>query len=120
MEVLIVDDEEAVRFVAGRMIESAGMRPELAADGEEALRLMREHPGKFKVVLLDVTMPTMGGEQVYRELRRLEASVPIVFMSGFSRAEFADRMAGLGDPDFLAKPFDRETLIARLRAARPG
>lgn len=113
--ILIVDDEETVRVVAGRILESCGYRTVLAGDGREALEIFRKRPDQFGAVLLDLTMPHMNGEEAFRELRRLKPDVPIVLMSGFSKEDSVDRFASRDRAGFVSKPFDRQTLLNTLR-----
>ena len=69
--VLVVDDEEIVRSLAKRMVEEAGFSVLTAGDGEEAIRLFRQHQHEIVCVLLDLTMPKMDGQETFRELRRI-------------------------------------------------
>jgi two-component system, cell cycle sensor histidine kinase and response regulator CckA len=113
--VLVVDDEETVRAVTARTLESLGFRALTAADGVEAVRAFREHASTLRLVLLDLTMPHMDGEETYRELHRINPSVPVVLMSGFTEKDTTDRFAGKKLAGFIQKPFDRPRLQAKLR-----
>jgi two-component system, cell cycle sensor histidine kinase and response regulator CckA len=109
-QVLVIDDEEAVRMVAIHMLESMGFTPLVASNGIEGVKVFRQHSSSLCAVLLDLTMPVMDGEQVFNDIRRVDAEVPIVIMTGFSekdiRARFKDRdLAGC-----LHKPFSMEKL----------
>jgi PAS domain S-box-containing protein len=119
---LVVDDEETVRAVAARTLESLGFTPLTAADGCEGVRIFREHAAAVRVVLLDLTMPHMDGEETFRELCRIDARVPVVLMSGFTEKDTIDRFAGKELAGFIQKPFDRKRLQAKLHAVltRPG
>ena len=115
MNVLVVDDERAVRESLRRALELEGYGVELAADGDEALvRLAaRAEPD---AVVLDVLMPRVDGLEVCRRVRARGSRVPILMLT--ARAEVASRVAGLdaGADDYLPKPFALEELLARLRA----
>jgi len=115
--ILVVDDEETVRIVAARLLESHGYTTVLASDGREAVNIFAERGIGFRAVLLDLTMPHMNGDETFREIRRLRADVPVVLMSGFSERDTTERFPGRELASFIAKPFDRETLIARIREA---
>ena len=80
--VLVVDDEEMVRNLATRMIEHAGFVALTANDGEDAVRLYREHQDAIVCVLLDLTMPKMNGEETLRELQRISPNVRVILSSG--------------------------------------
>jgi len=113
---LVVDDEETVRAVTARTLESLGFIPLTASDGTEGVRVFREHAGKLVLVLLDLTMPHMNGEETYRELCRINPNVPVVLMSGFPEKDTVDRFAGKALAGFIQKPFDRSRLQAKLHA----
>jgi len=113
--VLLVDDAEAVRSVTRMLLEEAGFAVLTANSGHEALEAFREHQRQLDVVLLDVSMPYLGGEALVRELRRLRADVRIVLCSGWREQEIARRFAGTGFAAFIQKPICPAALIAKLR-----
>ena len=108
--VLVVDDEETMRSTVARMMRLMGLDPVLAADGREAVEIFRAQPQRFALVLLDLTMPHLDGEQTFTELRRLRADVRVVLMSGFNAQEALVRFPGKGLASFLQKPFSVEAL----------
>ena len=110
--VLVVDDEETVRSTVARMLRPTGLESVLVSDGLEAVEVFRADPGRFVLVLLDLTMPRMDGEETFAELRRLRADVRVVLMSGYNQQEALVRFPGKVLASFLQKPFD----IAELRA----
>ncbi|MBI5381189.1 MAG: response regulator [Opitutae bacterium] len=119
-KILVVDDEEEVRAVATRILESIGFAVLIAGDGREGLRLFGEQGDSLDAILLDVSLPQMSGEEVYRELRRRSATVPVVLMSGFSVQELAERFRGEDIAGVLRKPFERESVQrCLLEALRP-
>jgi two-component system, cell cycle sensor histidine kinase and response regulator CckA len=112
--ILVVDDEEIVRSLAGRMIEQAGFSVLCAADGEGAVRLYRSHKDEIACVLLDFTMPRMDGVQTLRELRRISPRVRVILTSGYSEETATERFADMGLAGFLQKPYQHDTLLAKL------
>ncbi len=108
---LVVDDEEAVRSVAATVLELHGATVLVAASGEEALDLLRTHDAAISVVLLDMTMPGIGGEETLRRMRMRNARQPVIVMSGYSETETMQRCADLGVVRFIQKPFEIETLL---------
>jgi two-component system response regulator MprA len=114
MNVLVVDDDFAIRESLDRSLRANGYDVELANDGTEALRAIGGAP--FDVVVLDVLMPGRDGIDVCRTLRAAGNRVPILILT--ARDTVSDRVAGLeaGADDYLVKPFALEELIARLRA----
>jgi CheY-like chemotaxis protein len=113
----VVDDEAPVREVAGRLLEAAGFRALRARDGVEAIEWFRSHAVEVRLVLLDLTMPRLDGEQTLRQLRQIRPDVPVVLMSGFSEAELLGRFAEMAPSGFVQKPFRSEELLAAVRRA---
>jgi two-component system response regulator MprA len=115
MDILVVDDERAVRESLRRALDLEGYSVELAADGEEALQRLALQPSP-DAVILDVLMPEVDGLEVCRRLRVEGNQVPILMLT--ARAEVDSRVAGLdaGADDYLSKPFALAELLARLRA----
>ncbi len=107
---LVVDDEDAVRGVLVRALGLWGYTVEAAASGESALEQLTRDPASYACVLLDLTMPGMGGEATYRRIRELNAALPVLFMSGYALGSAIDGVNGPPPTGFLQKPFDLATL----------
>jgi two-component system cell cycle sensor histidine kinase/response regulator CckA len=118
--VLVVDDEDLVRTLAGSVLERAGFQVLTAADGEEALAVYRARASEIDLVLLDFTMPKMTGLQVLRQLRRIDPDVRVVVSSGHTVYTDGERLQAAGARAFLAKPYAPDELIRRLRAVLDG
>src|SRR5688572_21058336 len=103
--ILVIDDEEVVRSVTTRILQSVGFQVIAAADGLDGLSRFRNHQNEVAAVLLDLTMPGLDGEAVFRELRELRADLPVLLMSGYNEQEAIARFAGNGPAGFLQKPF---------------
>ena len=114
--VLIVEDEETVRLTVENILVTLGFSVVLATDGEEGVAKFKEDPEKFRLVLLDLTMPRLDGVQVFDEVRRLSPGIRVVLMSGYGRQEATARFWGRGLDGFIAKPFDIHTLQDTLKA----
>jgi PAS domain S-box-containing protein len=108
--ILVVDDEDHVRRVAEKMLKSSGMTVETAHDGYEALDFFRANPEGFELVLLDMTMPRLSGEETLQLLREIRPGVRVLFMSGYNRREFVDSLPGRATLGFMQKPFTLESL----------
>jgi two-component system, cell cycle sensor histidine kinase and response regulator CckA len=123
--ILLVEDEQAVRNVATRVLRNQGYFVLAACNGEEALALADKVGGAVDLVLTDVIMPDMGGPELVRRIWQRWASIGVIYMSGYAqddkiRAEMADR-----DTSFLQKPFSADSLLITVRqvldqAANPG
>ncbi len=114
MRLLVVDDDPSVREALALVLELNAFEVSTAGDGREAIRaLSLEAPD---AVILDVLMPGLDGLEVCRRIRASGDRTPVLMLT--ARTEVSERVAGLeaGADDYLAKPFAREELIARLRA----
>ena len=118
--VLLVDDEETVRAVGKVMLQELGFAVITAADGREALELFKAHREEIVLVLMDLTMPHLGGEDAFRELRRLDPQVKVIITSGYNEQEVALRFVGKGLTGFLQKPFRLSVLRETLRSVGTG
>jgi len=120
--VLVVDDDQISSVIAGKMIQSLGYRVEFAASGDMALKAFA--PGKFSAILMDMTMPVMDGLEVTEKIREVEAAAGgcrVLIVAFTANVSPADRKRCLtaGMDDFLAKPFKREELAAKLTCVTP-
>jgi len=115
--ILVVEDEEGVREVAERILQEIGFQTIGAEDGRRALEIMDEVGDSVTAVLLDLSMPRMGGAETFRRLRALRPDLPILMMSGYTEQVVAPQFSGFGPgvTGFLQKPFLAEDLIAVLR-----
>ncbi len=114
--VLVVDDEAVVRDTAGAALRHFGYNVIEAQDGLEALRLMEIHPDQqVGLVLLDLTMPVMGGEETFRRLRKDDPTLPILITSGYAEQEALQHFAADEFSAFLQKPFSVHTLVDQVR-----
>ena len=117
--VLIVDDDESVRALARWVVERAGYAAVTARDGDEALERFRADPGAYGLVLLDLTMPRMSGEEVMVGLRAVRPNVQIVVITGYGEdvVRESDRAGITG---FVQKPFSPDALRAMLKRCADG
>jgi CheY-like chemotaxis protein len=112
--VLVVDDDEGVRDLAETTFRRAGLRVLLASDGRDGLALFRRHANEIQAVVLDRTMPTLGGDTAFEEIRRIQPDVPIILISGYSQDRAIDQIGKTLDA-FLQKPFEPATLLDTVR-----
>jgi len=112
--ILIVDDEEAVRFVTSQILESNGYRTLLASRGTEAVARYLEKGGEISLVLTDIHMPGMGGLEAISVLQRLNPRLRIVVTTGASTAIADEDLMKIGTEAFIKKPFDVIQLLETL------
>ncbi len=110
--VLVVDDEPAVRDFARAALEFGGYRVIEAGDGREGVEAFRALAGEIDIVLLDLTMPRMSGEEALTEMRKIRAATPIVLTSGYNEVEATRRLVGRGSVEFIQKPYPVKELLA--------
>ena len=115
--VLTVDDDLMVRSVARRLLQSFGLTVVEAAGGREAIDCFAADPDGIDAILLDLTMPDVGGPEVFREVRGIRPDVPIVLMSGYHEDEVGAAFDGDGLAGFVQKPFTPADLAKRMRVA---
>ncbi len=113
--VLLVDDDETILGIGRLMLERLGFSVLTAGDGREAVEIYSFRGKEIALVLLDLTMPRMNGEEAFRELRRIDPDVRVVLSSGYSEQEIAARFAGRGLAGFIQKPYQVERLRETLK-----
>jgi PAS domain S-box-containing protein len=114
--ILIVDDEEVVRQAASAMLRNTGYEVALAENGRQAVDLFRRRGGRFALVLLDLTMPLMGGPQTIRELKAIRPEVPVIISTGLTEETAMQRFAGADIAGFIQKPYTLHTLVEKIHS----
>ncbi len=115
--VLVVDDEPMVRHTIRAALEGAGLTVIEAPDGRVAIDLFNSHRGPIALVLMDLTMPRLGGKEAALAIHKQRPDVPIVLMSGFDHQEIARQVAAPVAAYFLQKPFRLGELLDQCSAA---
>ena len=109
--ILVIDDEEPVREAVTDILEMEGLNVLTAANGQIGVELFRERAARIGLVLLDLSMPGMSGEETFVQLRQIDPNVRVILSSGYNQIEATQRFIGLGLAGFIQKPYDAETLI---------
>ncbi|MCB8960321.1 MAG: response regulator [Ardenticatenales bacterium] len=118
--VLIVDDDHDVRRVAADILSSQGMRVLEAKHGQAGLDCYQANQGAVDVVLLDVKMPVLDGEDTYRALKQMDPDARIIVSTGYGDADASALLEELGASEFLSKPYDFDALVGKMRAMVRG
>ena len=113
--ILVVDDEETLRYLAKDLLEAYGYKILLAADGPEALEIYRDKYKEIAILLLDMVMPKMGGQELYRKVLEVNPQVKVVFASGYCPPEEIEPIWQEGVMGFVQKPYQIEDLATELR-----
>jgi two-component system cell cycle sensor histidine kinase/response regulator CckA len=112
---LLVEDEAAVRLSVRRLLEWHGYTVLEARNGADALRIYEANEGGIDLVLTDLVMPEMGGQELFERLRARSPNVRVLFMSGYAERAFTRNGSPPPGTGFVEKPFTVETLMRRLR-----
>jgi DNA-binding NtrC family response regulator len=110
-----VDDEEMVRSVARATLERYGYTVLVAGNGKEALDIYRGLSHSISMVVLDMTMPKMGGEEALENLVTINPGVRVLLSSGFDEAETVRRFSGRCLAGFIQKPYSSGGLAAKVQ-----
>jgi PAS domain S-box-containing protein len=113
--ILVVEDEDAVRLLARRSLESAGYEVMEAVDGKEGLDVMLSSDSRVALVLCDVILPELSGHEFGRRLGTIRPNVPVLYMSGYPGLEVVERGLIARDAPFIEKPFTPEGLASAVR-----
>jgi len=113
--ILVIDDEESVREAAIDILEASGMRVLSAEDGQSGVALYREHKDHIQLVLLDLSMHGLNGEQTLYKLRNVDPDVRVLVSSGYTEKAVMRRFADSPVLGFMKKPYDATTLLERIR-----
>ncbi|MBX3484747.1 MAG: response regulator [Phenylobacterium sp.] len=113
--ILFVEDEDAVRGVAAKLLRARGYDVIEAASGEEALEYAETHAGEIDLMISDVVMPGMQGPDLLKQARQYLGAAPVMFISGYAESEFSDLLEGERNVSFLPKPIDIKTLAERVK-----
>ena len=114
--VLVVDDEPEILRLARKILERQGLQVLTAQDGKLGLETFAQHADEIVLVLLDLTMPNMHGEETFRRLRQARPELPVLLMSGYNEQDATQRFVGKGLAGFISKPFQVEELLEQVRA----
>lgn len=120
--ILLVDDEESIRKLLSRMLESS-YDVEIAADGDAAIRLLRQPGAHYDLLISDLNMPDMDGLTLIREAQRINPTLAAIVITGYSTESSAIEALNLGVTGYLTKPFGTTQVLAaaaKALGARPA
>ncbi len=113
--ILIAEDEEGVRSLARRVLQSKGYHVLEACDGEKALAICRDHAGPIDLLLTDAVMPKLSGGALAQQARPLRPRMKVLFMSGFTESAMVRHGVATGEVECLLKPFAPDALAEMVR-----
>lgn len=121
--VLLVDDEDGIRMVAGRILQQLGYQILSAESGLRALEIYRQERDRIDLVILDMLMPGMGGAETFQKLKGIDPGVRVLLSSGYSLDGEAQQVMAAGARGFIQKPYRLTVLshkVAEILASSPG
>jgi two-component system OmpR family response regulator len=114
-KVLVVEDEDNIRFVVVAALRLGGFEVQEASGGRDALQVVRHGPTSPDLVVLDVMLPDLDGFEVCRRMRSDGLDIPVIFLTARDATEERLRGLTIGGDDYLTKPFSVEELVARVQ-----
>jgi DNA-binding response OmpR family regulator len=116
LTVLVVDDEEDLRDIIRRMLQRRGFDTLIAGDSQEAIAVLRDHPGKIDILVTDLGLPGVSGGELSRTATEVRPDMRVIYISGLPKDMAVSE--GLIDEDALLvkKPFSSDSLLAALRS----
>jgi PAS domain S-box-containing protein len=112
--VLVVEDEAAVRHALQRILVADGYTVVTAADGAEALELFASRKSEIDLLITDLVMPAMGGRALARECNRLQDTLKVIYLSGYTRDSLLSQQTFEEGTEFIEKPFTRDAILERI------
>lgn len=113
--VIYVDDEEPIALLGGEMLASIGYEVAVYSNSLDALHAFRVNPGRFDLVITDMTMPNMTGVNLSKEIRKIRSDIPIILTTGFSERVNEEELRKIGIQEFLMKPVSLATLAQTIK-----
>jgi CheY-like chemotaxis protein len=114
--ILVVDDEEMALTLVKQLLSTAGFHVTTAQSGFECLDLFRRRPYSYQLVLLDLTMQFMDGEETFHRLREIRPDVPVVLCTGFIQGDRLEGLMKAGLTGYLRKPLSPDEIVGNVRS----
>jgi PAS domain S-box-containing protein len=115
--ILVIDDEEVVREMVRRALARYGYTALTVESGDSAIDLFQQHPGKIDLVILDLSMPGMSGEETLLKLRKIRPELKVLASSGYSETEALAMFRGQDVSGFIQKPYTSAGIAERVKSA---
>ncbi|KAB2837180.1 MAG: response regulator transcription factor [Caedimonadaceae bacterium] len=114
MRVLVIEDDQGTAKALQMMLQSEGFVCDTTAVGEDGLDIARHY--EYDLIILDLMLPDIDGYEILRRLRAVQVTTPVLILSGLSDIDDKIKGLGIGADDYLTKPFNKDELLARVRA----
>lgn len=113
--ILIVDDEETMRDICSRTLKRLGYRAFSASNGELAIEYLKDGQQKIDLIILDMSMPGIGGYKCLQELIKIEPAVKVIVFSGYTHADMRTELIESGAMAFITKPYSLKDMAKTIR-----
>ena len=113
--ILVIDDEKPILDISRELLENLGYQVLTAQGGNEALEILKNQKTKIHLVLLDIIMPEMGGEETFDRIKQIDPNIKILLSSGYSINGLASEMISRGCNGFVQKPFNLKEISQKLK-----
>ena len=113
--VLVVDDEEALRYLLSTELAAEGYEVDTAGDGDEAIEIIKKKD--YDVVLLDIKMPRVDGFEVLKFIKQNKPEIKVIMLTAYADVKNAIEALKLGASDFVSKPYDLEDILTSINRA---
>lgn len=114
-QVLIVDDELLIRTLFSRLIDKLGYTTMTASNGAEAIEVFSKYKDEIDAVILDMVMPDINGDKVFKHLREIQSDIKILLSTGYSEDESIEELLAQGNANFIQKPFTIDSITPVLK-----
>jgi len=114
--ILLVDDEEQIVAMERQMLENLGYRVTARTDSQEALKVFAQHPHNFDLVITDMTMPYMTGDQLAQKMLDIQPNIPVILCTGFNEIITEQKALAMGIQKFVMKPIVKNDLATTIRS----
>ncbi|MBF0542842.1 MAG: response regulator [Candidatus Riflebacteria bacterium] len=114
-KILVIEDDDFIRSSIIQILKKVGFTTLDASNGQAGITAFQSHSPDVRLVLLDLTMPDLGGEETFRELKKIKSDVPIILTSGYSEEEATNNFDKKDLADFLQKPYSFDKLISKIK-----
>jgi len=113
--ILLADDEKNIRNLGKNILEGYGYRVLLANDGEEAISIYNKNKDKIGLVILDMIMPKLGGNETFLRMKDINPEVKVIISSGYSPNGMVKDILDIGAKGFIQKPYQLNDLLLKVR-----
>ncbi|MBF0230340.1 MAG: response regulator [Desulfamplus sp.] len=113
--ILIAEDDESIRKMMVKILESSNYRVLSAENGSQAVQLFEKNSKTIDIAILDVVMPIFGGDKVMEYIRKIKSDIPIIFLTGYSRGMLPESISSQSNYDTLQKPVSRSDMLSKVK-----